>query len=88
MTHSELEFQCMALSHLVDTEVVERDPQKLASFDFNTLYVWMLHPHRGSDGEDVIDDTKTPLLGGRLGPRDESGNSVAEVAHKLGLRAH
>ena len=88
MTRQELESQCMKLSHLVDTEVVERDPKKLQSFDFQTLYVWMEHAHRTSAGDTYTDKTESPMLHGRLGPRDASADSVAELATRLGLQLH
>lgn len=88
MTRQELESQCMALSHLVDTEVVERDPKKLESFDFDTLYVWMAHAHRDAAGDTYADKEESPMLHGRLGPRDAAANSVAELATQLGLHLH
>src|SRR5687768_4264783 len=88
MTRQELESQCMKLSHLIDTEVVERDPKKLESFDFKTLYVWMEHAHRDAAGDTYTDKSESPMLHGRLGPRDASGDSVSELATRLGLQLH
>jgi hypothetical protein len=76
MTRLELEAQCMTISHVVDTEIVDRDPLKIPSFDFNTLYIWMVHPVRGADGDDYVRTDASPALGGRLGPRDAEGSSV------------
>jgi hypothetical protein len=88
MNRIELEAQCMAISHVVDTEVVARDPVKIPSFDFNTLYVWMVHPVHGADGEDYVRDDVTPALRGRLGPRHAEANSVKELARELGIDLH
>jgi hypothetical protein len=86
MTEHELEAQCMALSHLIDTEVVANDPRKIPSFDANTLYVWLVPwPNTGVPGAHTPDNQ----VRGRLGKRDETAESVAAVAKKLGVaRAH
>jgi hypothetical protein len=82
MTEHELEAQCMALSNLIDTEVVSNDPRKIASFDANTLYVWLVPmPDSGVHDEHVPDNQ----VRGRLGKRDETAPSVAALAKKLGV---
>lgn len=85
MTRTELERECMAMAEVVDTELVERDPLKLPSFDFGTLYVWLHHPKRRADGGEFVDAGASPRLFGRFGPHDASGDSVAEIARKLGV---
>jgi hypothetical protein len=80
MTEHELEAQCMALSNLIDTEVVTNDPRKIASFDANTLYVWLV-PWPDNDVYAHPDNR----VRGRLGKRDETAESVAAVAKKLGV---
>ena len=73
MTEHELEGQCMALSHLIDTEVVTNDPRKIPSFDANTLYVWLV-PWPEND---VYRDHPENQVRGRLGKRDETAESVS-----------
>jgi hypothetical protein len=86
MTEHELEAQCMALSNLIDMEVVSNDPRKIPSFDANTLYVWLVPmPDSGMDGAHTPDNQ----VRGRLGKRDETAPSVSALAKKLGVvRAH
>jgi hypothetical protein len=86
MTEQDLTAQCMALSNLIDTEVVDSDPRKIPSFDAQTLYVWLVPtPDSGVPGLHLSDNQ----VRGRLGRRDETAESVAAVAKKLGvIRAH
>jgi hypothetical protein len=85
MTEHDLEAQCMAISNLIDTEVVMNDPRKIASFDASTLYVWLV-PWPDNDTHASHPENQ---VRGRLGKRDETAESVVAVAKKLGvIRAH
>lgn len=87
MLMEELEAQCMALSNVVDTEIVEGDPTDLPTFDKGTLYVWAVPgtPElRASHGPDSTTHT-LHLLRGRYGERDALGGTLAELAEKLGI---
>lgn len=82
MTEQELEAQCMRLTNTIDTEVVAGDPMGIPSFDDGTLYVWLIPgpPMTSADGMQ-----HTNMVRGRLGKRDETANTVAELASKLGI---
>jgi hypothetical protein len=87
MLMQELEAQCMNLSQIVDTEIVEGDPREISSFDASTLYVWVV-PGPRSIRKASASDTHSPniyMLRGRLGERDETATSVPELAKKLGV---
>jgi hypothetical protein len=85
MTEHELAAQCMALSHLIDTEMVDSDPRKIASFDAHTLYVWLVPtPDSGVPGAHGPDNQ----VRGRLGKRDETAESVKALARKFGIVGH
>lgn len=86
MLMQELEAQCMNLSQIVDTEIVEGDPLDIPSFDASTLYVWVVPGPRNlrkaapeGHGPNIY------MLRGRLGERDETATSVPELAKKLGI---
>ena len=83
MTEQELETQCMALSNLVDTEIVSSDPRKIPSFDPTTLYVWLEPVPRGVA---PADPQYSNVVHGRLGARDDTADSVRELAKRLGIR--
>lgn len=91
MTMEELEAQCMAMSNIIDTEIVEGDPLEIPSFDPKTLYVWLVPAHSGGHEEgtprDAVSDP-TLIVRGRLGPRDQIAESVPELAQKLGVQLH
>ena len=84
MTEHELETQCMALSTLVDTEIVASDPRKIPSFDPYTLYVW-LEPVPA--GVEPADPEYSNVVHGRLGTRDDTAGSVRELAKRLGIKS-
>ena len=79
MTEHELEAQCMAICHLIDTEVVTADPVKIPSFDANTLYVW-LEPRPNAP-----DLAHGNVVCGRLGRRDDTAESVTALAKRFGI---
>ena len=87
MLMQELEAQCMNLSQIVDTEIVEGDPRDIPTFDASTLYVWVV-PGPRSLRKATASDGPSPniyMLRGRLGERDETATSVPELAKKLGV---
>jgi hypothetical protein len=85
MTEQELEAQCMKLANVIDTEIVDGDPLEIPSFDASTLYVWLVPGPRKIDKSDRSQHTN--LIRGRLGSRDDTAPTVAELASKLGIQA-
>lgn len=90
MTFQELETQCMTMSNTVDTEIVEGDPLELSTFDATTLYVWLVPDRDG--GQEAPDTARqgspNMIVRGRYGAQNEVAKSVAELAKKLGVKAH
>lgn len=87
MNVKELEAQCMALSNVVDTEVVEGDPLELPTFAESTLYVWLVPSNSGGNDPELRSQGGPPnmIVRGRFGRREQVARDVPELARKLGV---
>lgn len=87
MDVKQLEAECMKLSDVVDTEVVEGDPQELSTFDATTLYVWLVPENSGGHEPGLRDGGEARMVvRGRYGERDDMAQTVTELARKLQVR--